>query len=113
MNFMEDPIIRSMMDKALEEAYNNGELPRELMFAHELNVFMRSVHGNLQILKGMLDSWDEDAYPDITDLEMFKNLFATMSLQAGSMSDGLKTITKKYPDVVAQHKELTDETNDS
>lgn len=87
---------------AMEEAYNNGDLPHELMFAHEASKVMKACHGDLCILKDMLEGFNPEAIPTIKDVVLFKNLLATITMQACLMSGSAEELKKKYPDVLNQ-----------
>ena len=91
-----------MFESAMEEAYNNGVLPRELMYAHEASKITKTCHGDLCILKGMLDGFNPEAIPNINDVVLFKHLLSTIVMQASLVSDSAEQLHKKYPDISNQ-----------
>jgi hypothetical protein len=92
----------AMFEDAIEDAYQKGELPRELMYAHEASKITKTCHGDLCILKGMLDEFNPEAIPTINDVVLFKHLLSTIVIQASLVSDSAERLHKKYPDISSQ-----------
>ena len=99
MGLSED--IFAMFEDAMEDAYQKGELPRELMYAHEASKITKACHGNLCILKGMLEEFNPNSIPTTNvDVVLFKNLLSTIIMQACLLSDSAEELKKKYPDLL-------------
>lgn len=79
-----------------------GELPRELMYAHEASKVTRNCHGDLCILKDMLEGFNPEAIPTTDDVLLFKHLLATIVMQASLLSDSTEDLKKKYPYILNQ-----------
>lgn len=92
----------AMFEDAMEDAYQKGELPRKLMYAHEASQVAKACHGDLCILKDMLEGFNPEAIPTINDAMLFKNLLSTILMQACLLSDSAKELKKKYPDILNQ-----------
>lgn len=92
----------AMFEDAMEDAYQKGELPRELMYAHEAGQVAKACHGDLCILKDMLEGFNPEAIPTINDVTLFKNLLSTIILQAGLVTSSAEELKKKYPDLLGQ-----------
>lgn len=92
----------ALFEDAMEDAYQKGELPRELMYAHEASKVMKACHGDLCILKDMLEGFNPEAIPTINDVMLFKNMLATITMQACLLSDSAEGLKKKYPDILDQ-----------
>jgi hypothetical protein len=92
----------AMFEDAIEDAYQKGELPRELMYAHEASKVMKTCHGDLCILKDMLEGFNPEVIPTTNDVILFKNMLATITMQACLLSDSAEGLKKKYPDILGQ-----------
>lgn len=100
MGLSED--IFAMFEDAMEDAYQKGELPRELMYAHEASMVAKACHGDLCILKGMLEEFNPKSIPTINDATLFKHVLSTIVMQASLLSDSAEELKKKYPDLLNQ-----------
>lgn len=89
-------------DYAMEELYDKGCLPRELMYAHDASKIIKTCHGDLCILKGMLERFNPEAMEPINDFTLFKNLLDTITMQACLLSGSAEELKKKYPDLLGQ-----------
>lgn len=92
----------AMFEDAMEDAYQKGELPRELMYTHEASKVIKNCHGNLCILKDMLEGFNPKAIPTTNDVVLFKHLLSTIVMQASLLSDSAEELKKKYPDILNQ-----------
>lgn len=91
-----------LFEDAMEDAYQKGELPRELTYVHEASQVAKACHGDLCILKNMLEGFNPEAIPTINDVVLFKNLVSTILMQACLLSDSAEELKKKYPDILGQ-----------
>ena len=93
----------ALFEDDMEDAYQKGELPRELMYAHEASQVAKACHGDLCILKDMLEGFNPEAIPTVNvDVVLFKNLLSTILKQACLLSDSVEELKKKYPDILGQ-----------
>lgn len=92
----------AMFEDAMEDAYQKGELPRWAMCGHEASQVIKVCHGDLCILKNMLEGFNPEAIPTINDVVLFKNLVSTILMQACIISDSAEELKKKYPDLLGQ-----------